>query len=60
MECGPLTPGEGNSILLIVDDYPENLISMRALLEREDWQVMTATSGFEALGLMLEHDVDLV
>lgn len=60
MECAQSKPAEGNSILLIVDDYPENLISMRALLQRQDWQVMTAASGFEALGLLLEHDVDLV
>jgi diguanylate cyclase (GGDEF)-like protein/PAS domain S-box-containing protein len=53
-------PAEGSSILLIVDDYPENLISMRALLQRQDWQVITAASGFEALSLLLEHDVDLV
>lgn len=60
MECAQPTPGEGNSVLLIVDDYPENLISMRALLQRQDWQVMTAASGFEALSLLLEHEVDLV
>lgn len=60
MECAQSKPAEGNSILLIVDDYPENLISMRALLQRQDWQVMTAASGFEALGLLLEHEVDLV
>ncbi|VVP41744.1 Sensor histidine kinase RcsC [Pseudomonas fluorescens] len=60
MECAQATPAEGSSILLIVDDYPENLISMRALLQRQDWQVMTAASGFEALDLLLEHDVDLV
>jgi diguanylate cyclase (GGDEF)-like protein/PAS domain S-box-containing protein len=60
MECAQPTPTEGSSILLIVDDYPENLISMRALLQRQDWQVMTAASGFEALDLLLEHDVDLV
>ncbi|MFJ2712928.1 putative bifunctional diguanylate cyclase/phosphodiesterase [Pseudomonas sp. NPDC087346] len=53
-------PGEGHSVLLIVDDYPENLISMRALLQRQDWLVMTAASGFEALNLLLEHEVDLV
>jgi diguanylate cyclase (GGDEF)-like protein len=53
-------PGEGHSVLLIVDDYPENLISMRALLQGQDWLVMTAASGFEALNLLLEHDVDLV
>jgi diguanylate cyclase (GGDEF)-like protein/PAS domain S-box-containing protein len=60
MECAQPTPAEGSSILLIVDDYPENLISMRALLQRQDWQVITAASGFEALSLLLEHDVDLV
>ncbi len=53
-------PLDGNSVLLVVDDYPENLISMRALLARQDWQVLTASSGREALSALLEHDVDLV
>ncbi|WP_053147272.1 bifunctional diguanylate cyclase/phosphodiesterase [Pseudomonas sp. P97.38] len=60
MECAQPTLGEDNSVLLIVDDYPENLLSMRALLQRQDWQVMTAASGVEALNLLLEHDIDLV
>src|SRR5476651_301162 len=60
MECAPIKPRHGCSVLLVVDDYPENLISMRALLQREDWHVVTATSGLEALELLLEHDVDLV
>ena len=60
MECVQPEPAEGHSTLLIVDDYPENLLSMRALLQRQDWQVMTAASGVEALGLLLEHEVDLV
>jgi diguanylate cyclase (GGDEF)-like protein len=51
---------ESSSVLLVVDDYPENLISMRALLSRQDWQVVTASSGMEALSALLEHDVDLV
>ena len=59
MESVP-TPADGCSVLLVVDDYPENLISMRALLQRDDWQVVTAASGEEALGLLLERDVDLV
>ena len=53
-------PLDGSSVLLVVDDYPENLISMRALLARQDWQVLTAGSGMEALSTLLEHDVDLV
>lgn len=60
MECAQPTPGEDSSVLLIVDDYPENLLSMRALLQRQDWRVMTASSGVEALNLLLEHDIDLV
>lgn len=60
MECAQPKPGDGRSVLLIVDDYPENLVSMRALLQRQDWQVMTAASGLEALNLLLEHEVDLV
>jgi CheY-like chemotaxis protein len=54
MDCAPYL-GDGSSVLLVVDDYPENLISMRALLQREDWQVMTAASGLEALELLLAH-----
>ncbi|BAQ77409.1 MULTISPECIES: putative bifunctional diguanylate cyclase/phosphodiesterase [Pseudomonas] len=60
MECVQPEAFEGDSTLLIVDDYPENLLSMRALLQRQDWRVMTAASGLEALGLLLEHEVDLV
>ncbi|KAB0551453.1 response regulator, partial [Pseudomonas palleroniana] len=60
MECAQPPLGEDSSVLLIVDDYPENLLSMRALLQRQDWQVMTASSGVEALNLLLEHDIDLV
>lgn len=59
MDCAPYL-SDGSSVLLVVDDYPENLISMRALLQREDWQVMTAASGLEALELLLAHEVDLV
>ncbi|MPR03690.1 EAL domain-containing protein [Pseudomonas sp. MAFF 212408] len=52
--------GDGSSVLLVVDDYPENLSSMRALLQREDWRVITASSGLEALELLLAHEIDLV
>src|SRR3546814_7499507 len=60
MECVQPTLGEDSSVLLIVDDYPENLLSMRALLQRQEWKGMTASSGVEALSLRLEHDIDLV
>ncbi|QIH11418.1 MULTISPECIES: EAL domain-containing protein [unclassified Pseudomonas] len=60
MECVQPEAVEGHSTLLIVDDYPENLLSMRALLQRQDWRVMTAASGIEALDLLLQHEIDLV
>ncbi|AZF40589.1 Sensory box/GGDEF family protein [Pseudomonas sp. R1-43-08] len=59
MDCAP-NLGDGSSVLLVVDDYPENLVSMRAVLQREDWRIITAASGMEALELLLVYDVDLV
>lgn len=46
--------------ILVVDDKPNNLLAMEALLEEDDRNVVTATSGNQALGLMLEHDFALV
>ncbi|MHA6163264.1 putative bifunctional diguanylate cyclase/phosphodiesterase [Pseudomonas sichuanensis] len=60
MDVAHTQPPDSRSVLLVVDDYPENLISMRALLARQDWQVLTASSGMEALSALLEHEVDLV
>ncbi|WP_443750008.1 response regulator [Asticcacaulis solisilvae] len=44
---------------LIVDDRPENLLSLEALLRREGLQFLKATSGVEALELLLQHEVAL-
>ncbi|MEB0040235.1 MULTISPECIES: EAL domain-containing protein [unclassified Pseudomonas] len=60
MECLQSKPSEATSVLLVVDDYPENLITMRAVLQRQDWHVVTAGSGVEALNVLLEMEVDLV
>lgn len=46
--------------ILLVDDRPENLIALEALLERPDARIIKAESGNKALGLMLEFDVALV
>ena len=42
--------------ILIVDDRPENLISLENLLKEDDVQIYKAQSGIEALELLLNHD----
>jgi len=44
---------------LVVDDVPENIIALRALLEGDDVEVLTAQSGAQALEILLERDVAL-
>ncbi|MEC5388227.1 hybrid sensor histidine kinase/response regulator [Uliginosibacterium sp. H3] len=44
---------------LLVDDLEENLLALSALLKRDDVELLTARSGFEALELLLVHDVAL-
>lgn len=60
MECVQPKPIDGTSVLLVVDDYPENLVTMCAVLQRTDWRIITASSGIEALTILLEQEVDLV
>lgn len=45
--------------LLIVDDVRENLVAMEALLRRDGLTILCASSGQEALELLLEHDMAL-
>lgn len=45
--------------LLVVDDVAQNLVAMRALLTRPGLNVLTASSGAEALELLLVHEVAL-
>jgi PAS domain S-box-containing protein len=46
--------------ILLVDDKPENLVSLEALLENPDHNIIKTTSGNKALSLMLEYDFALV
>ncbi|MCT8165593.1 hybrid sensor histidine kinase/response regulator [Pseudomonas putida] len=45
--------------LLIVDDLPENLLALAALIHGEDREVHQAQSAEQALSLLLEHEFAL-
>lgn len=46
--------------VLIVDDRPENLLTLEGILENENLNIIKASSGNEALAIMLEHNISLV
>ncbi len=46
--------------ILIVDDKPRNLIALEALLEAPDRNIIQATSGNEALGLVLKYNFAVI
>lgn len=46
--------------ILIVDDHPENLVALEAILDDVDCTLLRANSGPEALSLLLKNDVALV
>lgn len=45
--------------LLIVDDLPENLLALEALIKADDREVFQAQSADQALSLLLEHEFAL-
>lgn len=46
--------------ILLVDDRPGNLLSLKGVLERPDYRLLIATSGEEALRLILREEVALI
>ena len=46
--------------ILLVDDRPENLISLESMLENRSRTIIKATSGNEALKLALENEIALI
>jgi len=50
---------EQKAKLLIVDDLPENLQALEKVIERDDREIFSATSGEAALDLLLQHEFAL-
>lgn len=46
--------------ILLVDDRPENLLTLESLLEGPDVSLVKAESGYDALGLTLDYEFALV
>lgn len=46
--------------ILMVDDRPENLLALEAVLSDMHYQLIKARSGEEALKLLLKHDFSLI
>jgi two-component system sensor histidine kinase/response regulator len=48
-------------VILVVDDNPSNLFTLRALLKQlRECEIIEAGSGEQALARVVEHDVDLI
>ncbi|MDF1613585.1 diguanylate cyclase domain-containing protein [Desulfurivibrio dismutans] len=58
--CEAIKIMPGMPKILIVDDQPANLLVMESLLEGVGAMLITATSGEQALSLLLEHDFALI
>ncbi len=57
----PQAAGETKiSTLLLVDDEPSVLSSLKRLLRRENYNILIANSGEEALALLAEHEVGVI
>lgn len=46
--------------VLLVDDRPENLLSLEAILEEPGRELLKAHSGEEALKILLKHEISLI
>lgn len=46
--------------ILIVDDKTSNIFALEQILSKRDWNILSVTSGNEALKIVLNKDIDLV
>ena len=55
----PASEDRAIATLLLVDDRPENLTALKAILDRPEYRLVTASSGEEALKLALRQQFDV-
>ena len=46
--------------ILIVDDREENLLTLEGILDNPELNIIKATSGNEALGLLLDNEISMI
>ena len=56
----PLQPEKRVRTILLVDDEENILSSLRRLLRRDGYQILTANGGAEALELLARHEIDVI
>jgi PAS domain S-box-containing protein len=49
-----------NVNVLVVDDHPENVLALQAMLANPNYNVLPASSGAEALKLVLKHELAVI
>jgi two-component system sensor histidine kinase/response regulator len=49
-----------NSKILVVDDEPVNIFLLESILTEEEYQVITASNGYEALSIINETSIDAI
>jgi len=58
--AAPVQKGVPAPVVLVVEDSVTSRAFLQMLLEREGYQVMTATDGMVAFAILKEHQVDIV
>lgn len=56
----PQKRGEPKVNILLVDDHPENLLALEAVLDSPEYNLVKASTGREALKLLLKDDFGLI
>lgn len=52
--------GKAKVNILLVDDHPENLVALEAVLDSPEYNLVKASTGMEALKLLLKDDFGLI